>query len=578
MASNIDKLRELLNDRLRREGKPELEKRAEEVKEVTPEFELDDDGEEYQPVGIEGVLAASERLLAINRGLVDTDERDSMMFQKIVRPHAMFREGIKMDAGKIARSVMYQAAKRKNLSGLLPGAFDPYIDRVMKGNPLTSPLEEINPMQLVENSRRITKMGPGGLASSQSITNEAQAVHPSQYSFISTLEGPECFTELADVRVFTSTGWVDVKDLSDDMLIACNIDGIMEFHKPIKVIHEHYKGDVYTVRNAAVTLSVTPNHRFYYYPTSESKVLRVGTAARLKGKYAKLPATHIPYDACYNEPIVINGKEYAPDLLVKFLSKMVLSSVNTWAIEDGFLYIAKSEEDLNEMKGLIERLDIPVTLDGRFSNMSGNESTILIADPYIRDYIRQHCIHEDGTRHLPEEIYMMDIKTRQYVIDQLSDNIDHELDRIIYYKFRHEELARDIERLFIGLGYSASLRKKRSITQDDKYDYRVRVLKSNTVTICVHHVAKKPGFKVEEYDGMVHCATVPGGMLLISTDTGSSMWVGNSERAGIDVRAAWGTKVGSNGRIYQKFYDRRKKKFVWLSPEDVAPLAMKIPD
>lgn len=91
----------------------------------------------------------------------------------------MFKEGIKMDAGKLSRQIMYQASKRRNLQGLNPNAFMPYIDRVLKGNPLTSPLEEINPMQLVENSRRITKMGPGGIPSDESITEEAQSVHPS---------------------------------------------------------------------------------------------------------------------------------------------------------------------------------------------------------------------------------------------------------------------------------------------------------------------------------------------------------------------------------------------------------------
>jgi hypothetical protein len=64
---------------------------------------LDDDGEEYMPVGADGLIAASEKLLAINKGLVEPDERDSTKFQKIVRPHTMFKEGIKMDAGKIGR-------------------------------------------------------------------------------------------------------------------------------------------------------------------------------------------------------------------------------------------------------------------------------------------------------------------------------------------------------------------------------------------------------------------------------------------------------------------------------------------
>lgn len=168
---------------------------------AAPEFELDDDGEEYMPVGTKGLLAASQKLLAINRGLTETDERDSLKFQKVYRVNSMLREGIKMDAGKIGRTAMYRAAKRRSLQGLEPGAFDPYVNRIMTGNPLTSPLEEINPMHLVENARRISRMGPGGLKSSESITEDAQSVHPSQFGFISCIEGPESEKAGIDVRV-----------------------------------------------------------------------------------------------------------------------------------------------------------------------------------------------------------------------------------------------------------------------------------------------------------------------------------------------------------------------------------------
>lgn len=181
------------------------EKIEEPIQEFKSDFELDDDGEEYMSVGTNGLLAASEKLLAMNRGLVGQDERDSLRYQKIIRPAGMFRERIKMDSGKLSRQVMYQAAKRRNLTGLLPNAFDGYIDAVLKGNPLTSPLEEINPMQLVENARRITKMGPGGIPSSDSITEESQAVHPSQFGFIDIIAGPESERAGIDVRAAWGT-------------------------------------------------------------------------------------------------------------------------------------------------------------------------------------------------------------------------------------------------------------------------------------------------------------------------------------------------------------------------------------
>lgn len=182
-----------------------IKRTAKDKETAIPDFELDDDGEEYMPVGIDGVLASTEKLLAMNRGLVEPDERDSLKFQKVLRPHSMLRESIKMDAGKIARTAMYQAAARKNLKGMQPGIFDAYANRLLVGNPLTSPLEEINPMQLVANARRITKMGPGGLGSDQSITEEAQNVHPSQFGFISVTEGPESARAGIDVRAAWGT-------------------------------------------------------------------------------------------------------------------------------------------------------------------------------------------------------------------------------------------------------------------------------------------------------------------------------------------------------------------------------------
>lgn len=203
MAIDIEKLKQAMQKPASASQIIHQEKARKKQEDPIPDFELDDDGEEYMPVGTSGILASTEKLLAMNRGLVEPDERDSLKFQKILRPHAMLRESIKMDAGKVARTAMYQAAKRKNLKGIQPGIFDSYVNRLLVGNPLTSPLEEINPMQLVANARRITKMGPGGLGSDQSITEEAQNVHPSQFGFVSVIEGPESARAGIDVR----TAW-----------------------------------------------------------------------------------------------------------------------------------------------------------------------------------------------------------------------------------------------------------------------------------------------------------------------------------------------------------------------------------
>lgn len=391
MPTDINKLLNAMN----RTRSKESIKRAEAtdiVENVVPDFELDDDGEEYMPVGTEGVLAATEKLLAINRGLVYPDERDSLKFQKILRPHAMLRESIKMDAGKIARQIMYNASKTKNLKGVQPGAFDGYVKRLMTGNPLTTPLEEINPMQLVANARRITKMGPGGLGSDQSITQEAQDIHPSQFGFISVIEGPECHA--LGTNIFTERGWDKIENITFSTKLACYNEGKLEFNKPERIIKEPYTGVMIGVACNNVKFLVTPNHRIFYTEKEEDTVLKVDTAEKLFSKNIFVPSA------------------------------------------------------LNIYTGMT--------------------------------------------------VKKIEIKSEQW-------------------------------------------------------------------------------FK-QEYNGTVYCATVPGGMLYTSYGSESGLWTGNSARAGIDVRTAMGTKIGSNGRLYQKFYDKRKKKYSWMSPLDLDGLVVKIPD
>ena len=166
--------------------------------------DLDDD-DDYDPVGVDGILASTEKLLSINRGLEPTDERDSLVFKRIFTTDKLLRERIKLDAEKVRKNIVRRVARTKNLQPVHAFMMDSYMTGMLLGNPLSMPLEEINPMQLVEQSRRITGMGPGGLGSEQAITAESQNIHPSQFGFISGLEGPESIKAGVDVRVTWGT-------------------------------------------------------------------------------------------------------------------------------------------------------------------------------------------------------------------------------------------------------------------------------------------------------------------------------------------------------------------------------------
>lgn len=164
-------------------------------------YDYDAAEEPYVPVGLNGLLASTEKLLAVNRGQEETDFRDSQIFKKNFEPDRQLWERIRVDKDGIRKGLLRSASGRRNLSGLVPFYFDKYTEKHITANSLVSPLEEINPIHLVESARRITHMGDGGIRSADSITEELQSVHPSQFGFIDPLAGPESERAGVDVRL-----------------------------------------------------------------------------------------------------------------------------------------------------------------------------------------------------------------------------------------------------------------------------------------------------------------------------------------------------------------------------------------
>lgn len=156
----------------------------------------------YVPVGVHGLLRASEKLLQMSRGLAGDDHRDSYQFKRIMTPSALIAERVKLDTGGVARGILRHAAYHRSLKGLHPGALSPLVEKYVVGNgQLVSPIEEINPVDIMGQNRRITAMGPGGVGSKDAITEGMQAVHASQFGFVSPLEGPESESAGIDVRM-----------------------------------------------------------------------------------------------------------------------------------------------------------------------------------------------------------------------------------------------------------------------------------------------------------------------------------------------------------------------------------------
>lgn len=157
--------------------------------------------DEYVSFGLSGLTHAARKALDMNKRLVEPDHRDGLQFKRLFMTHDLLAERIQRDPDKVIRTLLYRAAKARNLGPVLPNALNPLSEGIIVGTPLAAPIEEINPTDLHSQLRRVTHMGPGGISSDDRITADMQAVDPTIFGYISPIEGPESSRAGLDVRI-----------------------------------------------------------------------------------------------------------------------------------------------------------------------------------------------------------------------------------------------------------------------------------------------------------------------------------------------------------------------------------------
>lgn len=552
----------------------------------------DDEFERYSPIGLDGLLAATEKLLAVNRGLADPDDRDSLPNDRIYTVDRLMAERVKLDHNKSLRTLMGRLGRTRSLTPMGPGAFNGYTLGYMDGNPLAPALEEINPMHIVEQQRRVTKMGPGGIGDPNAITADMQ-----------------CHSD--DTEVFTRTGWKFWPDVVPSDELACRIDGCMEFHTPSALHAATYSGVMFGKRrhrHGGADYLVTPTHRFWSVADGRTKNRKWETASEQFGKGRAYPASSGPYtgsdsrDQFTLEPphIIKNGKHAhtlpAIDMgdWCEFLGWYCAEgsiAPDVEAKKRHYSVVISQLEDANP-----DKVAAISALLGRmpFGSAYQNGKNFMMSSKALHAFLRvwgSRC----WSKRVPDFLFEVLPQYRRRFLDAyaLGDGWQQNSGSWVYTT-TSPAMAVDLERLIISMGRPSSCGTpwmgKRRNGEPSRLAYRVNELTSEVAGI------KPTDHLRTDYCGVVYCATVPGSLLLTRRGHGSKpLWTGNSvsasqfgfidpvagpesERAGIDVRLAWGTKIGSDGRVYQQLRNRSTGEMEWVSPTQLMGKTLKLPD
>ena len=176
------------------------------------------------------LLAASQKLLKINKGETEPDDRDNLMFSSFKGMEDFTKEHIEKDAGKLQLKARMKMRQKKDLSWLHAGFFTPQVRSVVIGNQLSQNIEGINPVENLDVSNKVSKMGEGGIQSSTGIPMDSRMVHASQFGFFDPFHMVESDT-IGVVNYFTR----NVRKGEDGKLYRLVLD---KNKKPVWVDHE----------------------------------------------------------------------------------------------------------------------------------------------------------------------------------------------------------------------------------------------------------------------------------------------------------------------------------------------------
>lgn len=230
-------------------------------------------GKPYQRLDKDTMLAATAKLLAVQRKEAEVDDRDHLAFQQFIGPEELFAERLLKDRAGVQRQLLFKMSGKGNLKSLPVAALQPQVDSTLLESGLANSLEEINPLEVFDKLTQITRMGEGGIENYDSIPSEARSVQPSQLGFVDPVRTPESarvgvdvylasnarkgpdgklYARFKDLRTGRDT-WKTPQDIAD---AAVTFPGAMQL--PTRRVPAIYKGKLTYVPKRQVTYEVPP--------------------------------------------------------------------------------------------------------------------------------------------------------------------------------------------------------------------------------------------------------------------------------------------------------------------------------
>jgi DNA-directed RNA polymerase subunit beta' len=167
------------------------------VQQVLSESKLNPDsteltvGKRFDKVDGEALHLATKRLLEVQRGRPE-DDRDSLVFKELRSVGDYAYDYLKQARKEVRAKIERKVDKSTDVRDVIKSdTLNKHLREVFTKNTAARVATQINPVEMVSAAMQTTILGPGGISSERSVTDEAKLINPSHFGFIDPIKTPE---------------------------------------------------------------------------------------------------------------------------------------------------------------------------------------------------------------------------------------------------------------------------------------------------------------------------------------------------------------------------------------------------
>jgi thymidylate synthase (FAD) len=342
--------------------------------------------------------------------------------------------------------------------------------------------------------------------------------------------GHGCYDDRTEV--LTDEGWKAWPDvLGNESFATLSPRGALEYQQPIRLIHKEYRGPMIGFRGMSIDLLVTPDHRVLAAPMTT-------LPGRLHPSFSLLPAHEVlwrshrhmstaKWDGEHQDFFTFDGLRIEAEPLLRLLGFFI--GDGNCARSGALAFHLRKQREISFLREVI-------TSAGMELRVSGDKYRVPLS-PSMRTFFLQ-CYDANKEKVVPRSVLNLGSPLLEALLEGLieSDGSRHvregRSDKVSYHT-TSRKLADAVQEVALKTGRRASVRPHPIFPGDGHYGskdrWRVAIYnpRNSRPALCRTRAAADNQMGIENYDGAIHCATVPNGTLYIRRN-GYPVWSGNS--------------------------------------------------